>query len=56
MYGTRRTGHMFAFDVDQLAPDIICIAIGLGAGYQPIVAMLCPDEIYQTIARGSGFF
>ena len=56
MCGMGRTGHMFACDADQVAPDILCVAKGLGAGYQPIGAMLCSDEIYQTIAKGSGFF
>lgn len=56
MCGMGRTGHMFACDADQVAPDILCVAKGLGAGYQPIGAMLCSDEIYQTIAQGSGFF
>ena len=56
MCGMGRTGHMFACDADQVAPDILCIAKGLGAGYQPIGAMLCSDKIYQTIAQGSGFF
>ncbi|HJP07526.1 MAG TPA: aminotransferase class III-fold pyridoxal phosphate-dependent enzyme, partial [Arenicellales bacterium] len=37
-------------------PDIVCIAKGLGAGYQPIGAMLCSAQIYQTIEHGSGFF
>ena len=32
------------------------IAKGLGAGYQPIGAMLCTDTIYQAIEQGSGFF
>jgi adenosylmethionine-8-amino-7-oxononanoate aminotransferase len=32
------------------------IAKGLGAGYQPIGAMLCTDTIYNAIAQGSGFF
>ena len=56
MCGMGRTGHMFACDAEQVAPDILCVAKGLGAGYQPIGAMLCSDEIYQTIAQGSGFF
>ncbi|MEO1240137.1 MAG: aminotransferase class III-fold pyridoxal phosphate-dependent enzyme, partial [Pseudomonadota bacterium] len=37
-------------------PDIVTIAKGLGAGYQPIGAMLCSDTIYRAIADGSGFF
>ena len=56
MCGMGRTGHLFACDADGVTPDILCIAKGLGAGYQPIGAMLCSGEIYETIANGSGFF
>lgn len=56
MCGMGRTGHLFACDADDVVPDILCIAKGLGAGYQPIGAMLCTDEIYDAIAQGSGFF
>ncbi|SHG68428.1 aspartate aminotransferase family protein [Marivita hallyeonensis] len=56
MCGMGRVGHLFACDADGIAPDILCIAKGLGAGYQPIGAMLCTDEIYQAISDGSGFF
>ena len=56
MCGMGRTGHLFACEADGIAPDILCIAKGLGAGIQPIGAMLCSDEIYRTIETGSGFF
>lgn len=56
MCGMGRTGHLFACEEDRISPDIICIAKGLGAGYQPIGAMLCTADIYDTIAAGSGFF
>ena len=56
MCGMGRTGHIFASEADDVRPDIITIAKGLGAGYQPIGAMLCSADIYQTIADGSGFF
>ncbi len=56
MCGMGRTGSLFACEQDGVAPDILCIAKGLGAGYQPIGAMLCSKEIYQTIKDGSGFF
>lgn len=56
MCGMGRTGTLFACEQDGVRPDIICIAKGLGAGYQPIGAMLCSSEIYDTIADGSGFF
>lgn len=56
MCGMGRTGHLFACDADGIAPDILCIAKGLGAGYQPIGAMLCTDAIYEAIEGGSGLF
>ena len=56
MCGMGRTGHLFACEADGIAPDILCIAKGLGAGYQPIGAMLCTDDIYKTIESGTGFF
>ncbi|WP_425078180.1 aspartate aminotransferase family protein [Ruegeria denitrificans] len=56
MCGMGRTGHLFACDHDGVAPDILCIAKGLGAGYQPIGAMLCTDKIFGAIRDGSGFF
>ncbi len=56
MCGMGRTGHLFACQEDDVAPDILCIAKGLGAGYQPIGAMLASQSIIDTIAAGSGFF
>ena len=56
MCGMGRTGHLFAYEAEGISPDILCIAKGLGAGYQPIGAMLCTKAIYDTIAAGSGFF
>lgn len=56
MCGMGRTGHLFACESEGVRPDILCIAKGLGAGYQPIGAMLCSGDIYDAIAQGSGFF
>jgi len=56
MCGMGRTGHLFACEADGVSPDILCIAKGLGGGYQPIGAMICSGEIYRTIESGSGFF
>lgn len=56
MCGMGRTGSLFACTQDDIAPDITAIAKGLGAGYQPIGAMLCSDKIYNAIRDGSGFF
>ncbi len=56
MSGMGRTGHLFACAEDGVAPDILAIAKGLGAGYQPIGAMLASKRIYDAIVNGSGFF
>ncbi|ACM03994.1 aspartate aminotransferase family protein [Cereibacter sphaeroides] len=56
MCGMGRTGHLFACAEDGVAPDMITIAKGLGAGYQPIGALLVQGRIYDAIAAGSGFF
>jgi adenosylmethionine-8-amino-7-oxononanoate aminotransferase len=56
MCGMGRTGHLFACAEDGISPDILLIAKGLGAGYQPVGAMLCSDAIYDAIVGGSGFF
>lgn len=56
MCGMGRTGSLFASEQEGIAPDIIAIAKGLGAGYQPIGAMLCSAKIYSAIKEGTGFF
>jgi adenosylmethionine-8-amino-7-oxononanoate aminotransferase len=56
MSGMGRTGHLFACEEDGVAPDILAIAKGLGAGYQAIGATLVSDRIYDAIVGGTGFF
>jgi adenosylmethionine-8-amino-7-oxononanoate aminotransferase len=56
MCGMGRTGTLFACEHDDVRPDIVTIAKGLGAGYQPIGAMICSGEIYGAIESGTGFF
>ncbi|MFC3615800.1 aspartate aminotransferase family protein [Lutimaribacter marinistellae] len=56
MCGMGRTGHLFACEGEGVRPDIVTIAKGLGAGYQPVGAMLCSGAIYDAIAKGTGFF
>ncbi|MBT5941809.1 MAG: aspartate aminotransferase family protein, partial [Rhodospirillaceae bacterium] len=56
MCGMGRTGSFFAFEQEDIIPDMITVAKGLGGGYQPIGALLCTNKIYQTIYDGSGFF
>jgi adenosylmethionine-8-amino-7-oxononanoate aminotransferase len=40
MCGMGRTGSMYAIGQEGVAPDIVAVAKGLGAGYQPIGAVL----------------
>lgn len=56
MSGMGRTGHLYACAEDGIAPDLLTIAKGLGAGYQPIGATLVSRRIYETIVGGSGYF
>jgi adenosylmethionine-8-amino-7-oxononanoate aminotransferase len=56
MCGMGRTGSFFACEQDGVAPDIVTIAKGLGAGYMPIGAMLCSAAVHDAIASGSGSF
>lgn len=56
MSGMGRTGYLYACEEDDVVPDIITIAKGLGGGYQPIGAMLTTDRINAAIEDGSGFF
>lgn len=56
MCGMGRTGSLFAFEQEGISPDVVSIAKGLGAGYQPIGAMMCTNAIYEAIENGSGFF
>ncbi len=54
MSGMGRTGHLFACAEDGVSPDFIAVAKGIGAGYQPIGAMLAREAHVQTITDGSG--
>ncbi len=56
MCGMGRTGHMFACEEEGVVPDLLVIAKGLGAGYQPIGGVLVDDRIYDAIVGGSGYF
>ncbi len=56
MCGMGRTGTLFACEQDGITADMITIAKGLGAGYQPIGALMVSQTIYSAIQNGSGFF
>ena len=56
MCGMGRTGTLHACEQDGVAPDLMAIAKGFGAGYQPIGAALVSGRIYDAFANGSGSF
>ncbi len=56
MCGMGRTGTLYACEQDGVVPDIVTIAKGLGAGYQPIGACLLSRRVFDAFAEGSGFF
>ena len=56
MCGIGRTGTLHASEQEGVAPDIMTVAKGLGAGYQPIGATMVAGRIYDAIRDGSGFF
>ncbi|MEO3427505.1 aspartate aminotransferase family protein [Pelagibius sp. CAU 1746] len=54
MCGIGRTGSFYALEQEGVAPDIITVAKGLGAGYQPIAAVLASEGVVGAIQGGSG--
>ena len=56
MCGMGRTGTLHACAAEGVVPDLLVLAKGLGAGYQPIGAVLVQRRIYEAFVRGSGFF
>ena len=56
MCGTGRTGTLHACEQEGIAPDLLVMAKGLGAGYQPIGAVLVAGPVYAAIRDGSGAF
>jgi len=56
MCGMGRCGSLFAYSEEGVVPDLVAVAKGLGAGYQPIGAVLASKKIFDTIVAGTGFF
>ena len=54
MCGSGRTGTFLSCEQDGLVPDIVTLGKGLGAGYQPIGAVVCTSDVYDAVAQGSG--
>ncbi len=56
MCGMGRTGTLFAFEQEGIVPDMVLIAKGLAAGYQPIGAVLVTESIHDAFRLGTGAF
>ena len=56
MAGSGRTGSWFAFEREGIVPDIVTLAKALGAGYQPIGAVVAQGFIHDTIVDAFGQF
>ena len=56
MSGMGRTGSLYAVEQEDVVPDLVAIAKGLGGGYQPIGAVLANRRIVQALRDGSGAF
>lgn len=56
MCGMGRCGALFSYAQEGVVPDLLAIAKGLGAGYQPIGAVMASKNVFDTIVGGSGFF
>ncbi|HLJ72200.1 MAG TPA: aspartate aminotransferase family protein [Roseiarcus sp.] len=54
MCGAGRTGTFLALEQEGVAADIVVIAKGLGAGLQPIAAILASERVVKAIENGSG--
>ncbi len=52
--GMGRTGTFYAFEQEGVVPDIVTLAKGLGAGYQPIGALIVSETIVEAVRHGSG--
>ena len=56
MCGLGRTGTLHAFEQEAVTPDLLCLAKGLGGGYQPIAAVVAQDFIVEKMQSTSGAF
>jgi adenosylmethionine-8-amino-7-oxononanoate aminotransferase len=48
MTGFGRTGAMFAFQREEVAPDLVALAKGLTGGYLPVAATIASGEIFDA--------
>lgn len=56
MCGMGRSGTLHAWQGEGVVPDIQTIGKGLGAGYQPVAAVLIGQKVVDCLMEGTGQF
>jgi adenosylmethionine-8-amino-7-oxononanoate aminotransferase len=56
MSGMGRTGTFFAFEQEDIVPDIMTIGKGLGGGYAPIAGVLVHKKVIDVLKKGTSSF
>jgi adenosylmethionine-8-amino-7-oxononanoate aminotransferase len=56
MCGMGRTGSYFAFEQEDIQPDIVTCGKGLGGGYAPIAAILMSGKVVESLRAGTAAF
>lgn len=51
--GFGRTGKMFACDLANVAPDLMCVSKGLTGGFLPMGVTLCTDRVEAAFRSGN---
>jgi hypothetical protein len=54
--GIGRVGTWLAADQVPIQPDVVTVGKGLGAGHAPLGAVLCTQNVYDALDRGSRQF
>lgn len=54
--GMGRTGTLHAWEQEDVIPDLQTVAKGLGAGYEPVGALMVGKRVVDALSKGTGSF